>query len=235
MRLQHSGPDLFSERTSLSWSTLKKGEIMTNDKATNIQWHEGLLKREQRWEQLGCRGCTLWFTGLPASGKSTIASALEQVLVQRGIRAYRLDGDNIRHGLNKNLGFSREDRGENIRRIGEVARLFADSGCITITAFISPYILDRENNRRLHQETGLPFLEVFVDTPLELCEERDPKGQYKKARAGLIKGFTGVDDPYDPPPVPELVLKTAKASVSECTQACIDLLADCNLIPKWQS
>jgi adenylylsulfate kinase len=198
---------------------------MTKNRATNVQWHEGLLSRDRRWELLGTRGCTLWLTGLPASGKSTIASALEQALIERGIPAYRLDGDNIRHGLNKNLGFSREDREENIRRIGEVSKLFADSGCIAITAFISPYIVDRDNVRRLHQEGGLSFLEVFVDAPLEVCEKRDPKGQYKKARAGEIRGFTGVDDPYEPPPRPELSLKTAKTTPAECVRAALDLLA----------
>jgi adenylylsulfate kinase len=166
----------------------------------------------------------MWFTGLPASGKSTVATALERALVARGIHAYRLDGDNVRHGLNRNLGFSREDRAENIRRIGEVARLFSDSGCIALTAFISPYIDDRERSRRLHEEAGLPFLEVFVDAPVEVCESRDPKGQYKAARAGKIKGFTGVDDPYEAPPRPELVLKTAELTVEQCVRLCVELL-----------
>jgi adenylylsulfate kinase len=204
---------------------------MTEFKATNIKWHDGLLKRGERWNHLGCGGCTLWLTGLPASGKSTIASALEQVLVQKGIHAYRLDGDNIRHGLNKNLGFSREDRAENIRRIGEVAKLFADSGCVAITAFISPYITDRDVNRLLHEKDGLKFLEVFVDAPLKVCEERDPKGQYKKAKSGEIKGFTGVDDPYEAPRKPELVLKTAERSVAECVKACLDLLVRKEIVP----
>lgn len=203
---------------------------MTEIKATNIQWQEGLLTQDQRWDHLGCKGCTVWLTGLPASGKSTIASALERVLVRQGIHAYRLDGDNIRHGLNKNLGFSRDDREENIRRIGEVSRLFADSGCIAMTAFISPYIVDRDKARSLHVDSKLPFFEVFVDTPIDVCEQRDPKGQYKKARAGEIKGFTGVDDPYEPPPKPELVLKTNKKSVAECVQACLDMLAKGGII-----
>jgi adenylylsulfate kinase len=199
-------------------------------KATNIEWHRGLLKRRIRWERLSCRGATLWLTGLPASGKSTIASALEYALVMRGIHAYRLDGDNIRHGLNSNLGFSREDRAENIRRIGEVAKLIADSGCIAITAFISPYMTDRENIRRLHQEADLVFLEVFVDCPVQECMRRDPKGQYRQARAGKIKGFTGVDDPYEAPLLPDLVLKTAETNVEECVRACLDVLASRNLI-----
>ncbi len=199
-------------------------------RSTNVKWHEGLLKRGTRWGRLSCRGCTLWLTGLPASGKSTVASALEYALVTRGIHAYRLDGDNVRHGLNSNLGFSREDRAENIRRIGEVAKLFADSGCVAITAFISPYIVDRDSVRRIHQEADLDFLEVFVDCPVEECMRRDPKGQYRRARAGEIKGFTGVDDPYEAPLRPELVLKTAEVAVGECVQSCMDFLAARNLI-----
>lgn len=199
---------------------------MTEIRATNIQWSEGLLDRERRWQHLNCKGCTLWLTGLPASGKSTIASATERALIEMGIHAYRLDGDNIRHGLNKNLGFSREDREENIRRIGEVSKLFADSGCVAITAFISPYIADRDNARRMHEASNIGFLEVLVDAPLEVCERRDPKGQYKKARAGEIKGFTGVDDPYEPPPKPDLVLKTAESNVKACVRAVLDLLRE---------
>ncbi len=204
---------------------------MTQVKATNVHWHDGFVERGERWENLGCSGCTLWFTGLPASGKSTIASAVEQVLIRHGIHAYRLDGDNIRHGLNKNLGFSREDRRENIRRIGEVSKLFADGGCIALTAFISPYIADRDNVRRLHQESKLPFFEIHVDAPVEVCEQRDPKGQYEKARKGLIKGFTGVDDPYEAPPKPDLVLKTAKAGVAECVRATLELLVRSKVVP----
>ncbi len=197
---------------------------MSEQKATNIHWHEGNLTRDERWAALGAHGATLWLTGLSASGKSTIASALEQVLVQRKVPAYRLDGDNIRFGLNKNLGFSAEDRAENIRRIGEVAKLIADSGQIAITSFISPYTRDRDAARALHEEAGLTFLEVFVDTPLEVCEARDPKGLYKKARAGEIKGFTGVDDPYEAPPKADLVLDTTKQDLEACVAACVTLL-----------
>ncbi len=197
---------------------------MTEVKATNVHWHEGNLTREERYKALGAKGCTLWFTGLSASGKSTVASALEQVLVQQGVNAYRMDGDNIRMGLNKNLGFSAEDRAENIRRIGEVAKLFADNGTVAITSFISPYGADRDNCRKLHEEAGLPFFEVFADTPLEECEKRDPKGLYKKARAGEIKGFTGIDDPYEEPKNAELVLKCAEKSVDECVAECVELL-----------
>ena len=200
---------------------------MTATKSTNIHWHAGNLSREERWKALKARGCTLWFTGLSASGKSTIASALEQHLVNSGVNCYRLDGDNIRFGLNKNLGFSAEDRAENIRRIGEVAKLFADSGCVTLTSFISPYRKDRDLCRELHEKdkTGaIPFLEVFVDAPIAVCEQRDPKGLYKKARAGEIKGFTGIDDPYEAPLKPELVLKPETMSVEQSVAACLELL-----------
>lgn len=195
-------------------------------KATNIHWHEGNLTRDERWGALGCKGCTMWFTGLSASGKSTIASALEQVLVQSGISSYRLDGDNIRHGLNNNLGFSAEDRAENIRRIGEVAKLFADGGAVTLTSFISPYTADRDACRKQHEEAGLDFIEVFVDAPLEVCEERDPKGLYKKARAGEIKGFTGIDDPYEAPSKAELVLKPGDHTVEQCVEQCLAALRE---------
>lgn len=198
---------------------------MANQRATNIHWHEGNITRDERWAALKSKGVTLWFTGLSASGKSTIASALEQHLVSKGVPAYRLDGDNIRFGLNKNLGFSAEDRAENIRRIGEVAKLFADSGAIAITSFISPYAKDRDGVRKLHDDAKIPFLEVFADTPIEVCEQRDPKGLYKKARAGEIKGFTGIDDPYEAPPKAELVLKPQSMSVEDSVRACLDLLA----------
>lgn len=197
---------------------------MTEIKGTNLHWHEGNLTRDERWEALNCRGCTMWFTGLSASGKSVIASALEQVIVQSGTPCYRLDGDNIRMGLNKNLGFSAEDRAENIRRIGEVAKLFADNGSIAITSFISPYKSDRDMCRQLHEEAGIAFFEVFADSPLEACEARDPKGLYKKARAGEIKGFTGIDDPYEAPENAELVLKCAEKSIDECVAECVELL-----------
>lgn len=197
---------------------------MTEIRATNVHWHEGYVTRAERWKALGCAGATVWFTGLSGAGKSTVASALEQVLVQQGVHAFRLDGDNVRHGLNKNLGFSAEDRSENIRRIGEVAKLFADSGALALTAFISPYTADRDLARELHKEAGLEFVEVFVDAPLDVCEQRDPKGLYKKARAGEIKGFTGIDDPYEAPPKPELLLNTANQSVEECVEAVLRLL-----------
>ena len=203
---------------------------MTQQKATNITWHEGDIARDERWSALNSTGITMWFTGLSASGKSTIASALEQALINRGSNCYRLDGDNIRFGLNKNLGFSAEDRAENIRRIGEVCKLFADSGTVTLSSFISPYLVDRDACRELHDAAGLKFIEVYVDTPLDVCEQRDPKGLYKKARAGEIKGFTGIDDPYEEPAKAELTLKTAEKSLDECVEACVDFLVEAGAI-----
>jgi len=181
-------------------------------KANNITWHDGHVTRQAREDLLQQRGCTIWMTGLSASGKSTLAFTLEHALIQRNRLAYVLDGDNVRHGLNKNLGFSAQDREENIRRIGEVAKLFADAGFITMTSFISPYRKDRDIARRVHDEAGLFFMEVFVDAPIEVCEQRDPKGLYQKARKGELKGFTGVDDPYEPPEDPELIIDTANLS-----------------------
>ncbi len=197
---------------------------MTENKATNITWHEGHVGREERARVLKQKGATLWFTGLSGSGKSTMAYTLEHALVQRGRLAYVLDGDNIRHGLNKNLGFSAADREENIRRIGEVAKLFADCGVLTMTSFISPYRADRDKVRALHVQDNLPFIEVFVNTPIETCEQRDPKGLYKKARAGQLKGFTGIDDPYEEPLHPELTLDATHTSPQQATVLLIEYL-----------
>jgi adenylylsulfate kinase len=201
---------------------------MAEQKGTNLTWHEGAVTPAERAKNLGQKGCTVWMTGLSASGKSTIAVALEQVLLQRGKHAYRLDGDNIRMGLNKNLGFSAEDRAENIRRIGEVAKLFADAGIITITSFISPYKKDRDAVRALHDAANIPFIEVHIDLPVEEAEKRDPKGLYKKARAAVAAGkgmgFTGVDDPYEAPTNPELVLPSHQLSIAESVQKLLDML-----------
>jgi len=174
--------------------------------STNITWHLGSVTRGDRERLLNQRGVTLWLTGLSASGKSTIGCIVEKMLLDRKKHAYRLDGDNIRHGLNKNLGFSAEDRAENIRRIGEVAKLFTDAGVIVIASFISPYRHDRDAIRA-NMQTG-EFVEVYVKVSIEAAEKRDPKGLYKKARAGQIKGFTGIDDPYEPPEKPEIVIDT---------------------------
>jgi adenylylsulfate kinase len=203
---------------------------MTEIRATNITWHEGHVTREERGALLRQKGATLWFTGLSGSGKSTIAYTLEHALVQRGRLAYVLDGDNIRHGLNKNLGFSAADREENIRRIGEVARLFADCGVLTMTSFISPYRKDRDGVRALHVAGGLPFIEVHVNTPIETCEQRDPKGLYKKARAGQLKNFTGIDDPYEPPLDPELTLDATATSPQEATVVLLQYLEKQGLV-----
>src|SRR5262245_41631515 len=197
---------------------------MSEIKATNITWHEGHVSREARAGVLHQRRATLWFPGLSGSGKRTIAFTLEHALVQRGHLAYVLDGDNIRHGLNKNLGFSAADREENIRRIGEVAKLFSDCGIVTMTSFISPYRKDRDLVRALHVEGGLPFVEIHVATPIEVCEQRDPKGLYKKARAGQLKNFTGIDDPYEAPLRPEVTLDAATTSPQEATIKLLEYL-----------
>ena len=197
---------------------------MTKQVATNITWHEGHVDRAMRNKLLKQRGVTIWFTGLPSSGKSTIAFTLEHALVERGHLAYVLDGDNIRHGLNKNLGFSPEDRNENIRRIGEVAKLFADAGVLTCTSFISPYRADRDQARKIHAAAELPFIEVFVKASVDLCEQRDPKGLYKKARAGELKEFTGVSAPYEEPLQPEVVLDSGELSPQQAAGVVLDYL-----------
>jgi len=173
--------------------------------AENVVWHAGDVSRLDR----PSLGATVWLTGLSGSGKSTVAAAGERLLVEAGRPAYVLDGDNVRHGLNADLGFSAADRAENVRRVGHVARLLADAGVVAFVPVISPYRADRDLVRALHAEAGLPFHEVFVDTPIELCEQRDPKGLYAKARAGEITGFTGIDDPYEAPTSPDLVLTPA--------------------------
>ena len=203
---------------------------MSEAKATNITWHEGHVTREERGALLKQTGATLWFTGLSGSGKSTVAFTLEHALVQMGRLAYVLDGDNIRHGLNKNLGFSAADREENIRRIGEVAKLFADCGVLTMTSFISPYRGDRDKVRALHVEGQLPFIEVYVNTPIETCEQRDPKGLYKKARAGQLKNFTGIDDPYEAPLRAELTIDATATSPQEATVLILQYLEKQGLV-----
>lgn len=188
---------------------------MAEQKATNVHWHEGEVTRTDRHKILGQKGATIWFTGLSGSGKSTVAVALETELAKRGKLSYRLDGDNIRLGINKNLGFSAEDRTENIRRIGEISKLFVDTGVIVLSSFVSPYRADRDIVRKLHAEGGMEFIEVFVDVPLEEAEKRDPKGLYKKARAGEIKNFTGISDPYEAPLAAEIVLNTHEMTLEQ--------------------
>lgn len=198
--------------------------------ATNIFPTSRIVSHTERARAFGgsdrFRGCTLWFTGLPASGKTTVAYAVERMLTARGIPCYSLDGDNIRSGLNRDLGFSPEARTENIRRIAEVAKLFADAGMVVITSFISPYVSDRQSARTTHDLSGLPFFECFLDTPLAVCEGRDPKGLYARARRGDIKGFTGVDAPYEAPEAPDLDITTAEQTVEQSAAQVLLFLRD---------
>lgn len=191
---------------------MKEGIVEEIIKATNITWHQGDIKREDRERANGHQGAVIWFTGLSASGKSTLAHALENALFEKGCKTYVLDGDNIRHGLNKDLGFSPQDREENIRRIGEVAKLFADAGIIVMTAFISPYRSDREKARKLNPKN---FIEVYVKCNIDICEQRDPKGLYKKAKAGEIPEFTGISAPYEEPENPEIIIDTGQCTVEQ--------------------
>ncbi|KAL1868724.1 Adenylyl-sulfate kinase [Diaporthe australafricana] len=202
---------------------------------SNITWHPS-LSRKERESFRKQKGFTIWFTGLSASGKSTVATALEQHLLHLGVAAYRLDGDNVRFGLNKDLGFSEKDRNENIRRIAEVAKLFADSSTVALTSFISPYRADRQIARELHAasasgaDEALAFVEVYVDIPIEVAEQRDPKGLYKKARAGEIKDFTGISAPYEAPLEPEITIRTHENSVEECVAQITKYLQEKGLI-----
>ena len=195
---------------------------MSEPKSKNLTWHEGQVSRDDRQKKLGQKGCTIWLTGLSGSGKSTIAVDAEQALAERGHLTYILDGDNIRMGLNSNLGFSPEDRTENIRRIGEVSKLFTDAGVICFSSFISPYRADRDQARELFDEGD--FLEVYVEADVATCEERDPKGLYKKARAGEIPEFTGISAPYEEPVNAELVVETDKNDLEACVRIVIDYL-----------
>ena len=203
---------------------------MSTPKSRNITWHAGMVTKADRENISGNKGCTIWMTGLSGSGKSTLAVALEKKLWDRGIRSYVLDGDNIRHGLNKDLGFSPKDRTENIRRIGEVAKLFTDAGVINVTAFISPYRADRDSVRALMAEGD--FIEVLVDCPVEVCERRDVKGLYKKARAGEIPEFTGISAPYEAPLSPELTVHTDRHSEEECLVQLLEFLETKGYVPR---
>jgi adenylylsulfate kinase len=222
-------------------------EEMNND--VHVTWHEHQVSREKRETLNGHRGCVVWFTGLSGCGKSTVANEVDHQLYRLGVHTMVLDGDNIRHGLNASpallaefgseyaqrfgLGFSEQDRQENIRRIGTVAELFASAGLITLTAFVSPYRRDRDAVRKQVEGQGRTgdFIEVFVDAPIEVCEQRDPKGLYKKARAGEIKGFTGIDDPYEPPEDPQLVLASASFSPNELAEEVVQYLRQTKYIP----
>jgi adenylyl-sulfate kinase len=174
--------------------------------SANVTWQVGVVERTQRWDSIGQRGATVWFTGLPASGKSTVAAAVEAELVRAGRPAYRLDGDNLRHGVCGDLGFTAADRDRNVRRTAEVARLFADAGLIALVSVVSPYAEARAFAREVHERDGIRFIEVFVNTPIEVCVERDPKGLYARAQAGQLLGFTGIDDPYEAPVAPDVEL-----------------------------
>jgi bifunctional enzyme CysN/CysC len=189
-----------------------------------VVWHESGSARATRWEIAGVHGATVWFTGLSGSGKSTIAGLVERRLTDAGVLSYTLDGDNLRHGLNGDLGFSADDRAENVRRVGEVARLFADAGVVALVPLISPYRAGRDHARALHAAAALDFVEVFVDTPIEVCEARDPKGLYRQARAGEITGFTGIDDPYEAPLAPEVVVGRDAQTAEAAASAVIDAL-----------
>ena len=199
---------------------------MTQQKATNVTWHDGEVTRADRFNRLGQKGVTIWFTGLSGSGKSTVAVAVEKALHKLGKLSYRLDGDNIRLGINKNLGFSAEDRTENIRRIGEISKLYCDTGIICLNSFISPYREDRDQVRALHELGGYNFIEVHVNCSLETAEDRDPKGLYKKARAGEIKNFTGIDDPYESPTNAEITLNTDTMTLEEEVEAVLEYLQE---------
>jgi adenylylsulfate kinase len=201
---------------------------MSETKSTNITWHQSTISQHDREQRNGHKSCVLWFTGLSGSGKSTLAHAVEQRLFDLGCQSIVLDGDNIRHGLNKNLGFSPEDRKENIRRIGEVARLFNEAGVIALTAFISPYRADRDAARAIAEDGR--FFEVYVKADLAICEERDPKGLYKKARAGEIPQFTGISAPYEEPENPEIQVDTGVQSLDECADAVIQVLRDRGIV-----
>jgi bifunctional enzyme CysN/CysC len=191
----------------------------------NVKWQRSELTRSARWESIGHAGATIWFTGLPGAGKSTIAGAVEERLVTAGRPAFLLDGDNLRHGLNGDLGFDEDARCENVRRTAHVARLFAEAGTVALVSLVSPYGCDREIASGLHAAQELHFIEVFVEAPLEICEERDPKGLYARARAGEITGMTGVDAPYQPPAQPDLVLRSSAESVEEAVERVLQTLA----------
>jgi adenylyl-sulfate kinase len=194
-------------------------------RSPNVRWQRSSLDRERRWELLGQVGATVWFTGLPAAGKSTLAGAVEESLVGRGCHAVLLDGDNLRHGLNGDLGFDERARRENVRRTAHVASLLAESGTVALVSLVSPYADDRRAAAELHRSAGLGFVEVFVDAPLELCEQRDPKGLYARARAGQVEQMTGVSSPYEVPAAPDVVVRSGRESVEDALERVLAALA----------
>jgi adenylyl-sulfate kinase len=201
-------------------------------RSPNVTWHDETTSREERWSATGTRGATVWLTGLSGSGKSTIAVELVRTLVARDLAAYSLDGDNLRHGLNGDLGFSADDRAENIRRVGEVARLFADAGLVAVVPVISPYRAGRDHARRIHDDSEVDFVEVYVDTPIEVCEARDVKGLYAKARAGELTGFTGIDDPYEAPDHADLVIAGDRTAPDAAAAAIVEVLIARGVVPE---
>merc|ERR1711971_1536207 len=207
------------------------GKVQDSGKSTNIAFHSG-VPREEKWKAVGHKGVTLWMTGLSGCGKSTISVALEHALVKNQARSYfvyRLDGDNLRFGINKDLGFTPADRKENVRRVAEVSKLFAEAGAIVIAGLIAPYAADRQFAREIHEKAGLPFMEVFIDAPLATVEGRDPKGLYKKAREGKIKGFTGIDAPYEKPENPEVHVRTDQLSVTQAVNVILEKLDEAGI------
>ncbi|MAC20611.1 MAG: adenylyl-sulfate kinase [Phycisphaerae bacterium] len=206
------------------------GKPRSETTSSNVVWHGGDVPRASREALLGQQSGTVWFTGLSGSGKSTVAVEVEKRLSAAGRLCYRLDGDNLRHGLNGDLGFSEDDRAENIRRTGEVCRLLVDAGVIVLASFVSPFRAERDKVRAMHAEAGMPFLEAYVEVPLSVAESRDPKGLYAKARSGEIKGFTGIDQPYEAPESPELVVNTAELSVADAANRVLDGIRSIGLI-----
>jgi adenylyl-sulfate kinase len=207
-------------------TSTREDHLVPSTRSPNVRWQRSPLTRAQRWQALGHAGATVWFTGLPGAGKSTIASAVEQRLVGDGRHAFLLDGDNLRHGLNGDLGFDEASRSENVRRTAHVARLLAESGTVALVSLVSPYTRDREQAAAFHEAEGIPFLEVFVSTSLERCEERDPKGLYARARSGELAGLTGVGAPYEAPLAPDLLLDTCEESLEAEVELVLAVLAE---------
>ncbi len=203
---------------------------MAEATSENVVWHAGHYDRAERWDHLGLHGATIWFTGLSGSGKSTVAVEVERLLVDRKQPTYMLDGDNLRHGLNGDLGFTAEDRNENVRRVSEVARLFADAGVMALVPLVSPYRAGRERAREIHKAADVPFFEVYMDTPLDVAESRDPKGLYKLARAGKIENFTGISDPYEAPVDPDLVLEPGMGRPKAMAHMVLEMLGENGLL-----
>lgn len=219
-------PTAVDQQTQASAQASAEDRLGGASRSPNVKWQRTPLTRARRWRALGHAGATVWFTGLPGAGKSTIASAVEQRLVSDGRHAFLLDGDNLRHGLNGDLGFDEASRSENVRRTAHVARLLAESGTVALVSLVSPYARDREQAAAFHDQDGIPFLEVFVSTPLERCEARDPKGLYARARSGELSGLTGVSAPYEAPQAPDLLLDTSQSTLDAEVELVLAVLAE---------